>query len=461
MTSDNAWLSRFRAIMDREEIRRRAAVTPAPLSGLELLPMEGAQDALNTTLEELFVVTEQALDVLQLHVNRAYAFCERVYPSERTYVERLFTPEWPLDHEPAILMTGLAGSGKSQLARALRRVLPSDDEVFVGGVLQHRMPLEASAYISFRSQATPRTALASWLPMDAQAQVDASAGVTVPKQPKLSDPRVFELVRFEFYKRGIVNAIGDEYQFLTQSERANAKLARMLLILIYLGVPVTNVLNFSACHKLVRRPQEERDRILTRIVHVVPEAPDAADWKLLMTAYDRLLEEVLAFRVADKSEAIWHLTAASKRTLRHLFALGYRIAREAGRTRIELSDLERAFRTLEFTALRVDVEATIETLARGAPLKGRQDLWCPFGGNDWYRPGPGTTPQQAIEAKIAAAFIEESLSQEQRRELAQLRGAETDSMPRQMVGPHARGKKAADSATLLRNCQIHRANLKR
>lgn len=461
MTGENAWLSRFRPLMNRDEIRRRAAVTPARLSGLKRLSIEGAQDAINTALKELFVVTEQSLDILQMHVNRAFAFCVRVYPSEQAYVERLFTPNWLPHYERAILLTGLAGSGKTQLARAVPRVLPSDDEVFVGGPLQCKMPLEASAYVSFQSQETPRTALEKWLPIDTQGRVAASEKVAAPKPPKLGDSRVIELAGFEFYKRGIVSAIGDEYQFVTQSEGANAKLVRMLLALIYLGVPATNILNFSACHKLERRPQEERDRILARIIHVAPDAPDSADWKLLMAAYDRVLEEILGFRVVDRSEEVWQLTAASKRTIRRLFALGYRLTREAGRTRIELRDLERAFRTLEFAALRSDVEATIEMLARGAPINGRKDLWCPFGGNDWYRPAPETAPEQAIEAKIAAAYMEESLSPEQRRELAQLRQAEADSVPRQRVRSVVRGKQATNSATLLRNSQIHRASVKR
>lgn len=464
MSSENAWLARFAQITCRKEIRRRAAMTPAPLRGLERLSTEDAGEAITVALKELFVVSEQALDILQLHVLRAFEYCKRVYPSEKVYVNRLYASKWELEHDDAaILMTGLAGSGKSEIARALRRVLPSDSEVFVGSSLQRSMPLESSAYVSIRSQATPRTALAHWLPKDVQASSPEAQDMAPPKpsgQRRLSDADVIDLVRYEYYRRGIGCAIGDEYQFITQSEGANSKLARMLLTLVYLSVPVTNILNFSACHKLVRRPQEERDRILPKIVHVVPETPGAADWSMLMSAYDRLLEEVLDFKMTDHAEVIWYLTAASKRTLRRLISMGYRVARDGKRTRIEVSDLERAFRMGEFTVLRSDVEATIEMLARGAPPKGRQDLWCPFGGNDWHKPSPATTPERAFEAKIAAAFVEESLSPEQRNELNRMRRTETAVLVGK-VKSGAQGQKKHDSATLLRNSQIHLTGLKR
>jgi energy-coupling factor transporter ATP-binding protein EcfA2 len=457
LSRGNPWQSRFSHLTGRDAIKKRAAVAPTLPPSLDRLDIAVAQDLIDVALKELFVVTERVLDVLELHVNRAKAFSERVYPSEASYVARRFAATWTQELESATLMSGPAGSGKSQLARALLRVLPVNDEIYVGGALQAKVPLQATAYISFKSQATPRGALCSWLPADAQPQ--ASAAVT--RQPRISDSQVIEMVGYEFYRRGVVTAIGDEFQFVTQSSDANASLARVMLALIYLGVPVTNILNYSACYKLQRRPHEERDRLLANIVHLLPEAPESSDWQLLMSAYDKLLKPVLSFSMASEAEQIWNLTAASKRTFRRLITQSYRLAREAGRTRLKLGDLRQTYVNIGFSAIRADVEATLEMLSRGAPPRGRPDLWCPFGGNDWHRPKPDATKPHSIEPDIAARHLEESLAPEPRRELERLRATANGHDGNSTAKASKKQVKLLDAATLIQNGRAHRSTLKR
>ena len=45
------------------------------------------------------------------------------------------------------------------------------------------------------------------------------------------------------------------------------------MIASYLNAPLVYSANYSLCHRLLKRPQEERDRLLSDIIVVMPEMP--------------------------------------------------------------------------------------------------------------------------------------------------------------------------------------------
>ena len=367
-TVTNVWTERFDGLDDPATIRARTAIPPRPLPDLMKLPRHQAGSALNSELERVFVPTESACEMLAAHVQRARVFAQLRYPDRLAFLKTpsakdaeayLATSAWCL--------TGPAGVGKSAVMAALERLMPPPGLLKVD---EHypEIPQRAMHRLVVGAQGQQNDV---FLPLCSPAMLSPRQRTTLGKMT--------EHIRDWFVRTGLCSLIGDELQFVTQSAGANTRVAQILLTLMVLAVPVTFVANYSLVHRLLKRPQEERQRLLAEPLLMLPDAADSRCWVEVLQAFLGAAPGAFAYEAASWTGELHRLTGGVKRILRQLLVLSLKRVHSRTRDRVvTLEDLRDAYRSAEFTANRDDVEGSA-LLQTSASRSGRHlDLVCPF-----------------------------------------------------------------------------------
>ena len=120
----NPWVTRYLPLLDSDEIRMRACFSPPTIVGLDGLPTQDAVQTIEKALEAIYVPSDYGCDILRRLVERAISHARTNYLEETAFLSNLYAEHDPLASEVRPLcLTGLAGVGKSQLLRALGRIL--------------------------------------------------------------------------------------------------------------------------------------------------------------------------------------------------------------------------------------------------------------------------------------------------------------------------------------------------
>lgn len=353
---ENPWSDRFAPLLSREEIRRRVELRPLPLSGINGASPTVAGIAIENALRQVFYPSEQCLDILLEWMTAASAHSEEVYSGHRAFLEGVYQEEPPLPEFCfPFCLSGLGGTGKSALHKALGRLMPERTTVTAAdGTV---FPLESHRAITVRTCSTPKDILVRL------AQREGGVGT------------LSKMVRKLAYRDGWAFLCLDEFQFATQSDKANTRIVQMLMAMCYIGIPAAFIANFSMLHKLFARNQEDIHRLLgkPRLLH--PESCDSKDWRTLLCWYREIAPEVFVFDPQGDAKAIHDLTYGVKRALVTLLKIAFVNACTNGR-KVTIATLERAYKTAEYAIFRDDIEA-LHRLCPGIRNK-RKDLWCPI-----------------------------------------------------------------------------------
>lgn len=393
---ENPWRDRFAPLLRRDEIRKRAELHPIPLSGFEgMSPLE-AGIAIKNALEKMFYPSEQCLDILLEWVTAASAHCAEVYRGHRAFLEGVYLPQPPLpEFRFPLCLTGLAGTGKSALHKALGRIMPPLGTVTAedGSVF----PLESHRAITVRASSTPRDILVMLARREGAVRT------------------LSNMVRKQAYRDGWAFLCLDEFQFATQSELANTRIVQMLMAMCYVGIPAAFIANFSMLHKLNSRNQEDIHRLLGNVRILQPESCNSADWRTLLRWQRDVAPQVFAFDPDGDAEALHHLSGGVKRAVATLLKIAFVNACSTGRT-VNVSALEKAYKTADYAPFRTDIESLQKLY--GTYRDSRKDLWCPIDGvlnaeeeQDWKRQRQQRSDENALEA---------SMTVQERRALAEL-----------------------------------------
>lgn len=128
----NPWVTRFEPLLDMEVLKQRATVKVPPLTGLASMPVELAAKCLEDALKTTFYPTTQCLAVLRRLVGIAHAHCVTTYPDPKTFLGGVYAARVPLPNfAMPICLTGLAGTGKTEILNAFSRVQQPNNEVTV------------------------------------------------------------------------------------------------------------------------------------------------------------------------------------------------------------------------------------------------------------------------------------------------------------------------------------------
>jgi hypothetical protein len=351
-------------LLDKAEIRRRALRPATPLTNLKELPAATACSLLANELKQVFYPTTQAVDILHQFIEMALAHSLQHYPDEHTFLDWIYKRESPLpDFMPPLCLTGLAGIGKSGVAKALGRILPADGVVTCSAD-EVKHPLKSLWGIAIRAQSKLS---------DLLAPLGGAEG-------SLRDQT--NSARRRAYRMGISLVVPDEFQFMTASSTANTRIVQALMSLAYLGLPFVYIANFSLLHRLLKRPQEDRDRMLSNIVVMLPDAPESEDWVNTLKLQLAVAPGVFRIDPDTDGEQIYRYCAGIKRYEARLLVVAYMLARE-GRphdkmTIVTMGDVKAAYESGKYAAQRADAELiTKQFILNRQADKKRRDLWCP------------------------------------------------------------------------------------
>lgn len=406
MRDENRWASRFSRLLDTDYIQRKARQVPSALVDPNHKLPELVCSQLKSRFEQIFVPTKSNVSVLQSLFSRAHAHASLTYQGKKEFLQAIYAKSPPLPQfSKPVCLTGLSGVGKSSLIKAFKRLAPWSQEVHVDS--DHPpFPLRSSWHISVRESPNLSQILLSLLEDDTCHQKDRY--------------KLLNTLRIQAFRSGISLLTIDEFQYVTKSENANATATSILLSLSSLGLPFIYVANFSMCHRLVRRPQEDNQRLTTDPLVVLPEDPESADWKGIVSSFANVAPDIFRPELAQNADVLHGWTAGINRLLGELLCLGYRYSNGS----VGINDVERAFKSTQYSQARNDITALHQQYVTGRAV--RKDLWCPF---DLPKHTADTQRERAREemkSRVAAVLAESSLTDSERKLLGRLRTAAKD-----------------------------------
>lgn len=367
-----------------------SARQPPPLLQLsELVPQEAVKH-IEAAHEALFVPTQQTAALLECFVACARAHSESLYSDPKLVGAHLMAKTLPGGAYLPMCLTGLAGTGKSALLEALMRVLATPSSGDAGGAV-HRFALQAAAMVRLRKLVSNTELFKTFI------NAIGPGLYACPTPDK-------ELAH-KLYAYAVCLAVADEFQFVSGSAQANVRAVQILMLLSTLRVPQVYAVNYSMCHRLMARPQEERDRVFSHVLLLRPELPETLDWSKTVTGYRNLLpNEFEKLTVEELASTMYPLTFGLKRQLGKLIRLAYLAMRQDGRNQFSLAHFDKAYRSTAYAAVREDVHLLLQQAVTNSPI--RADLRCPFPEIEDKKTRVPSSTQSAFGRVVAKAMAE-------------------------------------------------------
>lgn len=350
--------TRFAECLNEDYVRRMATVRPAPVEELESLVASQAADRFLDVLKQIFIPDPFSVDLILEVAGRAHAHSSR-FASSRNYQAALYDP--PDAEVFPLCLTGLAGVGKSETIKALRRVLPGPINAMSDHALSEHTLL-SHWYSSARGKAGGRQQLAAFL----------------GEPSKLNAAKLLIECRRRAIHNGVSLLILEELQH-ANSGAGTAKVTDLLLTVANIGVPTIYVANYSLVHRLKERNNEDKQRLLSDPKVMLPEPPGSPIWRDYIQECVAVSNHRIIADVDELSTEMYRWTFGLKRLVVLLLKQAYLEARQAGRYEIQMQDIARAYLSTPFFVNRTDVEKLQELAIQPRPSdKKRLDLVCPF-----------------------------------------------------------------------------------
>ncbi len=446
----NVWGERFDSL-DDQQIRTMSAMPARPVSALRSMSTELACSAITNAWQRTFTPTAQTTQLLRSLYSIATATARELYPTRQSFFDGAYRRERSIKTDrPATCLTGLAGTGKTSIIEALGRVLPPATPIGLGdghprAILQshwsfklHKRTRISAIHAALLDQARDVEASLFGDRSDAIESRDTSRGNHLaPYCAKLA------------WLQGVPMIVGDELQHLSQSERANASVTSVLLQLNSIGPALVYCCNFSLVHRLLRRAQEDKQRLLSDVLIVHPEVDGSEDWCAVVGGYCAPDPSIFPLSSKESLQRLHFYTFGLNRLVKSLLLEAYRFARKrGGNTAVDMDDLEKAYRSNNYFANRCDVEVLHRM--RVESVRNRDDLRSPWQESVPLGKGNKDGMSPAAANQFAKQVVRSSLTVREAETLAQLRSAAKGKLNAEVVSIK-KGKLNAED--LLRNLQ--------
>lgn len=395
--------TRFDGYMDVEGIRKRVTVRPEALADLESAQPLIDAEQLFDRLKDIYLPNEFSLDFIQEMVSLAHLHSRKIFSSEAGYAKNIFTP--PEAEVYPICLTGLAGVGKTQTIAALRRAMPPPIE-FACDLYQGSIELTSLWYASARGKASGKQLLLDFVIGGGH---DGRGGNVA---------KLLVECRQRGYRDGVTTVVLDETQHINTGLGAS-KVTDILLTMAAIGPPMIFVSNYSLVHKLLRRNSEDKQRLLSEPRVMLPEDPKSRDWTDFVSECIRVSGGRIKAVGDEFATELYRSTFGIKRLAVQLLKLAYIECRTAGRKRIELDDLTKAYRSSSYSSNARDVEALqLDTVRAGS--SGRLDLKCPFDLPARYISNVVSFTRADRDQRVQARVFDSSMTEAERKVLKQI-----------------------------------------
>jgi len=412
LSRTEVWTSRYKEALEPGVIKQRAETRGEAVRGVAVLEIEVACQRILLGLQNINLITEQTEAIIRLCIERALAHAQLVYADPTSALRAAYEGVALREDNVPILLTGLAGVGKTRIRLSIQRILAGRKHISIDEA-HPLVPLIDYADCVIAQQSSVLEVLK---PL---ANPEIASGAVKVKRGAISA----ECARWQRVC-GTCLLGADETQFMAQSETASTLVTRTLLALADVGLPWFFVANYSLIWKLLARPSEAIQRLLGHPVVVLPDPPNSEDWVALVTEFDVVLDEAFEFKLIDRRVELWNLCAGLKREVVKLLVHAYRIARRVGALKASWPHVMQAFQSVEFSAPRRDINLLIAYAGQGGDL--RRDLKCPFDGPEVVARSVVYSDQlRAARASVVArASIEAAMTAEEKAALDAIRQAE-------------------------------------
>lgn len=382
-------VAQFELAQTDAELDARIAI-PARRVTLSGADPTAAAKRIGDALRAMFIPDRQAREILRHLVSLARAHAEHHFDTDDKYLAGLYSKSpWGTSRSAAICFTGQAGTGKSQILLALGRLLSMSGSFYVEG--HSNLPLVAAWMMTLAKG----DGLNQLLKEHVEPAIQKSR--KVEEQSEGKDWKIPELLKTATrvsWRDATCLMPVDEFQWIAASSEANARASTVLLKLHSIGPLLLFCANFSLVRKLERRPPEDRDRLLSRPIILLPLAADDPDWTAYLTAARSVEPDVLKFDPAVDGKKIHGWTFGIKRKFVDLIEVAVKIARSrSADATVGGDELLAAYRSAAFAMHREDVEVLMRQDITGEVE--REDLVCPFAST-----GTAATKIEAIPTAV-------------------------------------------------------------
>ena len=391
----NVWIDRFTSLT-RDDVRRLSAFQPKPLTGLRKMHYSDAAGLLDVAGRDLFVPTHQNVELMLSWLAIAGGHCRRTYPDSRTIRAAFQSGATVFPSYLPRCLTGLAGTGKTSLFEAFNRILSARTMINLGAGFQD-YALQATVYVKMQKALSKTQFLKAFLE------------AISPDSAELAVKNLLRELLLKMHRYGVGFAISDEFQHASGSAVANTIATQLLLQKTSFCVPNLFATNFSMCHKLLRRPQEDRDRLFSNVTVIEPDAIKSQDWIDTVEGYLNIIpEESEGLQLTEVADYLYPRTFGLKRQLALLLRIAYIVMHRSGDKRIHPAHIDQAYKSREYSAARDDVEI----LQRQAAIRHclKKDLWCPFQGSANTSATAGDSTKATFTYSVARAMVDSTVN---------------------------------------------------
>lgn len=409
------WDAWFEGLASDTELRRCVTLRPDPLTDLHSGSPVAACEQLRDAWRNTYTPSDEHLAVIRQLLERARLNAARRIVTAQAFETAIYSqsPVIPQDQEIWGLC-GLAGVGKTAAVKAVVRALTP----------------AAQALISPSVLVAPRPAIHATI----RAQHAASSVLQSLANPLFTTGRksvrpaeMANHLRQWLYNQATQLLLVDELQSMTRSEQSSTLIANLLTELNELGPSLVYIFNYSLGHKLLRRPQEDKDRLLVKTLVLNPLASTDPHWHRVVSEHTRIAPKLFNIDAERDAPELYRLTAGLHRLLGDLLLHACHIAWPSTVARsVSMADVRAAYRSGLYASHRDDVEALQSLAFNGRLRESRKDLVCPFADGAGDR-GLAETPTRRTAHPLtptpaAVHMFKSALTMEERSVLAALRG---------------------------------------
>lgn len=360
--TDSLWMARFKDL-DEIEVRRRATLPGIKPNNLRAVDTYRISDVITQTLNSLYLPTDDDIAIIRQLIDIARSHSSKYYESRQRFLEALYSAKSPLDKEfqPPTLLSGPAGVGKSSLMKALTRVLFPIESLDIG---PGHAPFAYKPI--WHIQVRDRASFSSMIHPFVQSRLGNTR--------RVSSADLSELATKAAHTDGTSLILLDEMQFLTQSAGATNLITKSLYQFSYLGVPVVFAANYGLWRSLLKRQEQDTQRLLTSPIVLLPSEQGSEDWNRYLKGVENLLDGTFSVDLQEHSSTIYQLTAGLKRLFIQLTRLAYSNVWKQGRRQVMIEDLANSYDSVSYASSRRQVAAMLTI----HPTKQSAQYQCPI-----------------------------------------------------------------------------------